>query len=170
MRTRTLRRGITVVEVVTAASLMSVVLLGIVSLGVNSGNAWTYGSQRLIADDRASLGLQALCQDIRGGSKATVDSTGTVLTLTSASTNSAGDYDRTLVSYTTTRYYLSGGYLYKQVGTQSAVRMGSKLVGVRFAVSGSKVSVTLTARQQSGGKLRDATMSSDIVLRNPLVE
>jgi hypothetical protein len=150
-----------------ASGLMCLVLVAIVSLGMTSGTAWTNGSQRLITDDRASLALQALCQDARSGSTATVS--GNVLTVTSPTTTSSGDFDRTVASTVTTRYYLYGDTLYKQTGTLTPVRLGSKISAVSFAISGSRISVSISSRQQTGARVRVATMTSDIILRNPLV-
>lgn len=164
------RRGVSVLEGVIASSLLTLVLLGVLGLNMHSGQAWSYGTARLGADDRGSLALQALSQDMRGGSRATVDSTGSVLTVTSAVANSAGDFDRTATASETTRYFVTGTNLYKQQGSSPAVQLGSQIKQVRFAVSGSRVTIALTSRQQSGTKVREADFNTEITLRNPPVE
>lgn len=170
MRASRRRRGITMVEALTASGLLTVVMLGVVSLGINSGNAFSYGSARLASDNRGSIALQSLCQDLRSGSRASVDTSGSVLTITSASANSEGDYDRTASATQTTRYYVSGTTLYKQQGTSTPVRMAADIKAVGFRVDGSRVKITLTSRQQSGTKIGEASFNTEITLRNPPVE
>src|SRR5688500_11608289 len=113
---RGFRRGLTAVELIVAAALLSIILVGVVSLMVRSGREWSHRSSGLTADNRASLTLQSLEQNVRSGSVATVDGTGFVLTVTNPLQTASGDYDRAKTSAVSIRYYLSQGKVLRQVG------------------------------------------------------
>ena len=163
------RRGVTILEAAMAGSLMTIVMVGVVGLSISSGRTWSHGSARVLSEDSASLALQRISQDIRSGSSASVDSTGKILTITSSSTNTAGDFDRTSLAATTTRYYVSSEALYRQFGTTTPIRLATKVTGVSFAVNGQGVAITLTSKQKAGTKETTALYQSEVTLRNPPV-
>lgn len=166
---RGMRRGLTVVELMVAATLLSIILVGVVSLMVSSGREWSHGSSGLAADNRASLTLQSLEQNVRSGSIATVDSSGTVLTITNPQLTASGDYDRATTSSVSVRYYLSQGKVLRQVGTDTPTSLGSGIKSLQFAVSGQRILIRLTAQDRSGNVTRETTLESETTLRNPLV-
>lgn len=163
------RRGVTIFEVAMAGGLMTLVLTAVIGLSIVSGRTWSHGSSRILTEDSASLALQLISQDIRAGSAAVVDNTGKVLTITSADVNAAGDYDRTFLSATKTKYYVSSGSLFRQYGGATAVPLATKVTGIVFAVNGDRVAITLTSTQKAGTVERTATYTSQVTLRNPPV-
>jgi Tfp pilus assembly protein PilW len=163
------RRGVTILEAAMAGSLMTIVMVGVVGLSITSGRTWSRGSARIVSEDSASIALQVISQDIRGGSSASVDSTGKILTITSASTNAAGDYDRTSLAGTTTRYYVSSEALFRQFGSATPRRLATKVTGVSFAVNGQRVAITLASKQKVGTKETTSLFQSEVTLRNPPV-
>ena len=159
-----MRRGITVAETITAGALFVLLLAGLVSLNSGAAAAWSIGSSQMMADNNASLALQKLTTEIRDGQSASVDTTGTRLTVTFPAITADGDYDRSGAGNTIV-YFLSGTSLTRQQGTASAV-LCKNVNSVQFAVSGGQVQVTLTSRQQNGTQARLTTLTSPVSLRN----
>lgn len=158
------RRGITVAETITAGALFVLLLAGLIALNSGAASAWSIGSSQMMADNNASLALQKLTTEIRDGESASVDATGTRLTVTFPSVTADGDYDRGGTGNTLV-YSLSGTSLTRQQGTANAV-LCRNVNSVQFAVSGGQVQVTLTSRQQNGTQARLTTLTSPVSLRN----
>lgn len=163
------RRGFTAAEAVVVAGAMSVLLLGFSTLLVSSGSEWSSGSARLSADNRASLSMQTLSRAIRSASTATTGYSGAELIVRSPTVTTTGDYDRSTQQTTTTRYYLGADVLYEQTGTAQPIPLGKGITAFSCAVSGDRVTIRLTASDQSGSKIKESTLETETTLRNPLV-
>lgn len=160
------RRGVSLPEVITAAAMFFVLLTGLVTMSLNSGLEWCYGTAKIRADDSASLAIQDLAREIRNGTSATVDTTGTQLTVQFPATNSQGDFDRDTAG-TVYRYYLSSGRLCRQQGSASAVVLARNVTGLRFGVDGDEVSLQVTSQQQAGSRSGTTSLNTRVALRNP---
>jgi hypothetical protein len=162
-------RGVTLVEAVTAAGLLSLITLAVVALNSNCAGTWARGTSRLMSEDSASLGLQKLSADVRAGSTATTSAGGTILYVVPASSNGEGDYDRTGTAETI-RYYLTNGILYRQVGSAAASPLASKVTSVNFTASNGVVRASIGSTQQSGTIKTPITFNTEVSLRNPPVD
>lgn len=153
------------VEVVMAASVFVLVLIGVAIIASSTITQWSRDSSKLVADNDASLAMQNLGRGIRDGISASVDNTGTVLSVVMPTINSSGDYDR----YTpglTTQFYVSSGKLWSKIGTANAVQIGKNLKSVNFAVNGVQVTITVDSLQQFGTYSGETSFSTQIALRN----
>lgn len=163
---RSFRRGTSIPEVLAVSFSLLMLITGLVSLAISTGNGWSFGTSKMTADNSASLTLQAWAKDIRYGRLASTDTTNTILTVQFPATNSQGDFDRnnpgTLTSVT---YSLSGGNLVRTQGTSTTI-LGTKITSVLFTVAGPEVTLQLTARQQNGTRSGVTTLKSQVYLRN----
>ena len=161
------RRAVTIIEVLVAATIMMIVTVGILGLSIASGRTWSHGSARVITEDSASLALQRISQEIRGGSSATVDATGKILTVTYPNVNAAGDYERDNMAPVKTRYFVDNGVLYSQYGTTTRKALARRVTGIAFLLNGGQVFITLSSQQKVGITQRTALFQSEVTLRNP---
>jgi hypothetical protein len=162
------RRGATMVEVVIGSGLLALLLTAIVSLSVSSSSTWARGTARLMSEDSASLALQELTADVRSGSTATVSYDGSALTVQTAASNSEGDYERT-ASGSSIRYYVTGGVLYRQVGTGTPGALARGISSLKFGVDGDRISAWVTSTQRAGTISTPITFSTVVSMRNPPV-
>jgi hypothetical protein len=159
------RRGATLPEVLTVSAMLVMLLSGVVTMGVNASTEWSNGSSKLIADNDASLALQALGRDVRDGIRASTDSTGSTLYVVLPYVNGQGDFDR-FVDGDTVQYYLSSGNLFRKQGTAGADLLAENVTGLVFSVDGSVVDIQLTSRKQMGTKTGVTTLNTQVMLRN----
>jgi hypothetical protein len=159
------RRGATLIEGITAATCLSLMILGLATLTRNASYAWSFGSSKMMADNNASLALQQLAQEVRKGIRAYVDGTGTQLYVVFPQVNSQGDYVRNKEG-ASVRYFLYSGTLYKADGTVLTV-LGKKITNFSFSVNGTQVGLTLSAKQQNGTQSGTTTLSTQVTMRNP---
>jgi hypothetical protein len=164
-----LRRGVSITEAVVASFVFMIMLAGLVGMGVNAMNQWSFGSSKVMADNDAILALQALSRDVRGGIRATVDANGTTLSVVMPAVNSQGDYDR-FTDGVTVNYYAQNGKLWRQSGVASATVLAKKINSATFAVSGSQIQIRTTSTQQYGTRSGNTTLTTQITLRNELTD
>jgi hypothetical protein len=164
-----LRRGVSITEAVIASFVFMIMLAGLVGMGVNAMNQWSFGSSKVMADNDAVLALQALSREVRSGIRASVDSTGGHLTVVMPYVNSQGDYDR-FRDGLTVRYYSQNGKLWRQSGVASATVMAKKINWVSFAMNGSQVQIRTNSTQQYGTRTGNTTLTTQITLRNEPTE
>jgi hypothetical protein len=153
---------------VVVTAVFCVLLAGLITMSVNAATEYAFGSTKLAADNSASLALQALARNVRDGVRASVDTTGTQLTVVFPAVNAQGDYDR-FTDGATCRYYLTGTTLYRQQGTATPSILGRNLASVRFSVNGSQVGLAMTSRQQSGPRSQQTVLSTQVTLRNEAI-
>src|SRR5205823_1352007 len=68
------RRGVTLVEILTVSALSLVLLTGLVATGLSAGGEYSRGAAKMQADNQASLALQKMTRELRGGIRATINS------------------------------------------------------------------------------------------------
>lgn len=174
MKTRFLRNrtGTTLVEVLIAAGLLSVVLIGTLALLSSMLSMWAKGASGTSANSHASLAMRRLVTEIEEGKAATVAS-GRLTVVFPYYDAGTGDYDRTQ-SGITVNYYLSGAtgsettgaQMWKSVGT-TKTRLAKNVESLTFSVTNGKlVRITLTGCDQEGGAITPKTEQISIVLRN----
>ena len=166
------RKGTTLVEVLIAAGLLSVVLIGTLGLLSSMLSMWAKGASGTSANSHASLATRRLVTEIEEGNAATVAS-GKLAVVFPYYDTGTGDYDRTQTGITA-NYYLSGTtggestgtYLWKSVGT-AKTRLATNVESLTFSVTNGKlVRITLTGCDQEGGAISPKTEQISIVLRN----
>jgi hypothetical protein len=165
IRFRRSRRGVSVIEIVVASFAMLLVLAGVATVSSSAITQWSRDSSKLFADNDASLALQKLSRGIRDGITASVDSTGTVLSVVMPTINSSGDYNRYSPGLTT-QFYLSSGKVWSKVGSANATQIGKNIKSLNFSVNGVQVTITVDSLQQYGTKTGETSMSTQIALRN----
>ncbi|HEU4752640.1 MAG TPA: hypothetical protein VFU47_05980 [Armatimonadota bacterium] len=152
-----------------AVSISFVLLLsGLVAMGVTAGKQWAYGSSKLIADGDASMAIQKLANEIRDGKRIdTAASTSSTLVVVFPLKNATtGDYDR-FTDGTTYKYFLSGGNLVRQQGTNPTTVIARAVNTVSFTYSGNnQVQITLRTQKQMGTRTGVTTYVTQVSLRN----
>ena len=166
------RKGMTMVEVLISAGLLSVVLIGTLVLLSSTLSIWAKGASGTSANSHASLATRRLVTEIEEGKAATVAS-GKLTVVFPYFDTGTGDYDRAQTGITV-NYYLSGTtgsestgtYLWKSVST-TKTRLATNVESLTFSVTNGKlVRITLTGCDQEGGAISPKTEQISIVLRN----
>lgn len=174
MKTSPLRnqKGTTLVEIIIAAGLLALVLVGTLALLINMLSIWSKGASGTSANAYASLAIRKVALQIEEGKYASVDS-GKLVVAFPYYDESTGDYVRTQTGITAT-YYLSGEtgdestgtYLWKSVGG-AKTRLAKNIESISFNVtSGKLVRITLTGTDQEGGAISPSLVQMSIKLRN----
>lgn len=139
------KSGMTLVEMMFAVALASVVGVALVSTVMHSLTAYNSGISQSNDTDAVTLAVQQISNEIRDGRSATVSSGVLTVTfprtLTDASTGEK-IYDLSANDPVTRSYYVSGGNLIRSVGSsESTVRRG--ISSATFGASGGIVTMTL---------------------------
>lgn len=174
MGTRVLknRNGMTLVEVCICAVLLSIVLLGTISIQIGMLRVWQKGASGTNANAYASIAMRRLVLEIEEGNSASLSSGQLVIAFPYLDP-STGDYVRTQTGVTAT-YYLSGATgseqsgknLWKSVGTTKTL-LASNVDSLVFTVSSPKlIRITLTGWDQEGGAITPKTVQMSVKLRN----
>ena len=162
------RRGVTLVEILTVATLFSVVLTGMLTIQLSVVGEYARNSAKMAADDETSLALQKMSREIRNGLKAYVDSP-TQFRVQMPVTNSQGDFDR-YQNGTMIRYYLNEGNLYRQVDSAPSTVLVTDVSALVFSTeatpTGLRYRVSLTCRQRNGREYRQTNLTTTLCLRN----
>ena len=175
-RRLTTRRGFTIIEVMIAAGLLSLALLGTLALLVNMLNIWCKGASGTSANSYASIAMRKLVTEIEEGMSATAGSDGQTLTVTFPyRASSTSDYNRAQTGVVVT-YYLSGAtgsessgtYLWKSVGaTKTRLARNVEIQSLTFSVtSGKLVRITLVGYDREGGAYSPNLIQQSVKLRN----
>ena len=166
------RKGMTLIEVVISAVLLSLVLLGSVTIQVGMLNVWQKGASGTNANTYASIAMRRLVLDIEEGSSVSISGSSLVIAFPYYDT-STGDYVRTSPGVTRT-YYLSGEngtepsgqYLWKTDGTTMTLLAKNVESIVYTVVSTKLVRITLTGTDQEGGAISPKMVQISVKLRN----
>lgn len=178
-------KGYTILEMVIAVSILSLVTIGVMSISVSSSKLVSEVTSKTYADSDASLAMQFLLNDIREGQAYAISTTlqtNDTLSLTFPVITSSGAYNRTVpdASHPAT-YYLSdssgvlgrtGTYLWKsKAGNNTLIRKNIKSISfVGDTTRSIKVSVTSAPNWLYYSKANNATPSTlqnrDAFLRN----
>jgi hypothetical protein len=153
------------VEVIVSSVIFVLMLVGLVGMTISAVNQWSFGSSKVLADNDAVLAMQLLSNEVRSGIRAYTDTSGGTLSVVIPTVNSQGDYDR-FTEGATVRYYVSNSKLMRQQGVATATVLAKKINSVVFAVNGSQVDIQANSRQQSGTKIGDTTLKTQVNLRN----
>lgn len=176
------QHGLTLVEVVIAAGLLSIAIAGSVVILISTLGMWSKGVSGTSANTYASIAMRKLVLDIEEGSGAVALSTvtdpdtgvtyGTRLQVTFPYFTGTY-YSRTQTGSVAT-YYLSGPngteqtgtYLWKVVGS-SRTRLAKNVQEVRFFVTnGVLVRINLTGRDVEGTAISPNYLQQSVRLRN----
>jgi prepilin-type N-terminal cleavage/methylation domain-containing protein len=166
------RKGMTLVEVVISAVLLSLVLLGAVTIQIGMLNVWQKGASGTNANTYASIAMRRLVLDIEEGSSASASGSNLVIAFPYYDT-STGDYVRTSPGVTRT-YYLSGEngtepsgqYLWRSDGTTNTL-LAKNVDSIVYGIVSSKlVQITLTGTDQEGGAITPKLVQMSVKLRN----
>lgn len=174
MKTRILgnRAGMTMMEVMICAGLLTMVLLATLALMSNMLNIWSLGASGTSANSYSSLAIRKLVLEIEEGRSASVVN-GQLVVLFPYYDTSTGDYIRTQTGNTVT-YYLSGEsgvetsgtVLWKRIGT-NRTRLANNVQSVTFTTDSSKlVRIQLTGFDQEGGAISPNLVRISVKLRN----
>ena len=166
------RKGMTLIEVIIGAVLLSVVLLGTISIQIGMLNVWQKGASGTNANTYASIAMRRLVLNIEEGSSASVSGDDLVVSFPYLDT-STDDYVRTSPGVTAT-YYLSGEtgteasgqYLWKSVGGNNTLLAKNVESIVYTVVSTKLVRITLTGMDQEGGAITPKLVQMSVKLRN----
>ncbi len=159
------RRGSTLVEAVVATATFGLMVGGVVAVSGSAGKEWRTGVATLKADNNASLALQLIGRDVRNGIRASTSSGSLYVVMPYI--NSQGDYER-YQDGATIRYYVdtTNKRLMRQSGTNTAAVLARNVTGSAFSVTGTQVSLSITATQSAGATTKTATLTSQASLRN----
>ncbi len=157
------RGGMTLVEVMIVLGIISVMTSAVMSLLVTSLWSWDKGSGKGQSDTTVSIALQKATRAIADGMSASVSSG--QLTVQLPNVNNQGDYDRN-TNGNTVKIYVSGTTLYQQINSGTATSLSTNITGATFSVSNGSVTVTLTAKGQTGERVMTTQMSQVVALRN----
>lgn len=162
------RRGMTLVEVVVASSVLTMITISLVAMLVHSLTGWSSGTSKDTAVTKVTVALQRLATDIRDGRSAQVVSGRLVVTFPALMTDgSTGEqvYDLSTNDPVTRSYYvLNGNLVRNRAGTIAIIERG--ISAATFGASGGTVTVTLTGADQEGTYSATRQITGRITLRN----
>jgi type II secretory pathway pseudopilin PulG len=162
-RSQRCHSGVTLVEVMVVLGILTALTSALFSLLISSLWSWDRGSSKGQSDTTASIALQKVARAIADGKSASVASG--QLTVQLPLVNNQGNYDRTSNGNTIT-VYLTGTTLYERVNSGTAVSLSTDITAASFAVSNGSVTLTLTARGQTGKNVMTTQFSQVVALRN----
>jgi len=168
MRLTANARGITLVEVLVSAAILSMAGIALAAILVQSIAGWSSVASRDTATSQATIALQKLSNDIRDGKSASVSSG--VLTvvfpvIVQDPTTGEEIYDLSTDDPTPRHYYVSADNLIRSAGTSTTV-FGRGVGGATFTASGGAVTVTLTSSERVGKCTSTQQVTGRICLRN----
>lgn len=162
------KRGMTLIEAVVTASILSMVTVTLVALLMQSMRGWTSGTHNDTAASQVTVAMQKLCNDIRDARSASISSGRLVVTFpTTLTDTSTGEtvYDLSSNSAVTRSYYISNGNLVRNVGGVVTV-LGKGITSASFGASGGTVSVTLAWTARAGSSCATRQLTGRVSLRN----
>ncbi len=166
------RRGVTLIEALIGAGLLSLALVGTLSLLTSMLGLWAKGASGTSANSYASLAMRKLVLDVQEGKSAQVNEGKLVVAFPYYDTAS-GAYVRALPGDTAT-YYLSGetgdetqGHcLWKAVGL-AKTRLAKNIESLSFTVTTDKlVRINLVGVDKEGGAISPNLVQQSVKLRN----
>jgi hypothetical protein len=163
VRRRRSRAGMSLVEAMTALGIIAILTSALMSLFMSALWSWDKGSSKGQGDTAVSLAVQKVIRAIADGMSASVS--GGQLTVQLPLVNNQGDYDRTQ-NGNTVKIYLTGTTLYQQINAGTATALSTNVTAAAFSVSSNSVTVTLTAKGQTGRRVMTTQLSQAVTLRN----
>jgi len=166
------RAGMTLLEVMISTGLLTIVLVGTLTLLTTMMQLWAKGVSGTSANSISSLAARKLVLEIEEGNSASIDN-GRLTVVFPYLNPSTGDYDRAQAGITAT-YYLSGetgnestgANLWKSVGV-SKTRLAKSIESLSFTIQNGKlVRFTLTGVDQEGAAISPKTEQVSVKLRN----
>jgi prepilin-type N-terminal cleavage/methylation domain-containing protein len=147
------KRGMTLVEVIVAMGVISLLSACLLAMLMQGLRGWSSGAGDEAANSTATTALQRLAYDIREARSATANGSQLIvtfpLTIVDPSTHETA-YDATLNDPVTRSYYVdANGNLVRSVaGVTTILRRG--VTSVSFGTAANSVEITVTAKQQLG--------------------
>ena len=161
------RRGATLPEVAIMAASFSILLAGLVTMGISAGSEWSRGSSRIMADNDASMAVQRIAQEMRDGASGTVSTDKLRVTVQMPyKDTTTGFYDRFRSGDTVTYYRDTTGNLYKQVNQNTPLLIGRNLRELSFDGGGEQVTIRLQTWSKTGTKESRTEYSTQVTFRN----
>lgn len=159
--------GFTLLEMLVSMAVLTMLGGAFVAIIIHTIQGWSSGTSRAIADSAAFVAVAKLSADVRVGTAASVVSGELRVTVPPLVTDANGEkyYDPSSTC-TTYRYYLSGGSIYRQIGSATATVFARDVSAVTFSVAGDLVSVAVTGSNRTGMSQSQRESSAHIVLRN----
>lgn len=166
------RKGMTLLEVIVVATLLSIVLVSTISIQVGMLNVWQKGASGTNAASYASIAMRRLVLEIEEGASASLSGDDLVVSFPYLDT-STGDYDRSQTGVTVT-YYVSGESgtettgqnLWKSVNGNRTM-LAKNVESVVYSVVSTKlVRITLIGTDQEGGAIAPKMVQMSVKLRN----
>jgi type II secretory pathway pseudopilin PulG len=151
------------VEVMVVMGIFAIFTTSLFSLFLGALGSWDKGSGKGLSDTTASLALQKAAREIADGKSASVSS-GT-LTVQMPLLNNQGNYERDS-NGDVVKLYVSGSTLYRQTNSNTAVSLATDIASATFSVSGSTVTITITAQGRTGKNNMQTQMTQIVTLRN----
>jgi hypothetical protein len=159
----------TLVEVMVAAGLLTLVLGVFVSMLIQSLRGWGTGISGGASTSKGTIAIQRLANDVRDGKSAKVVSGVLVVTFPVKITDSASQktmYNLSADDTATRSYYVSNGNLVRTVGSNTTV-LCRGVKEVRFSAFGGTITITtLTGRDEEGMHVAEEKLTGSIALRN----
>lgn len=168
---KTNSKGMTLVEVLVAVSILAVVSTSLVALIIHSIDGWSMGASYNNAVNTPTIAMQKLCNDIRDGRTATATSNYLTVTFPLKVTDPDTQeqvYDPSADSVITVSYYVdnTGNLIKSMNGTTTIIARG--MSSAVFGANGGVVTITLTAKDRMGSQKNESTQQIDgrVSLRN----
>ncbi len=161
-------QGMTMVELLIASAILSMVGVVLVSMLAQSLTGWSSGTSRDTSVSQATIAIQKLSNDIRDGKSALVSNGALVVVfpvLIQDGTTGERIYDISGDNPTPRRYYVTGGNLVRDVGGAISV-IGRGVSAATFAAGGRTVTASLTSSEQVGKSISTQEVTGRIALRN----
>lgn len=162
------KSGMTLLEVMITAALLSMVGAALTATLIGSVRGWSSGVGKDYAASNVTIAMQKLSLEIRDGRSATVSSGTLTVTFPRILTDgSTGEkvYDLSTGSTITRSYYISNGNLVRNVGGTVSV-LGRGITSATFGTTGGAVSVTLASNEQVGSYTATRSVVGKVSLRN----
>ncbi len=162
------RAGMTLVEVVVASGVLTLITISLVAMLIHSLRGWSSGTSKDTAVTKVTVALQRLATDVRDARSAQVVSGRLVVTFPATVVDgSTGErvYDLSANDPVTSSYYvLNGNLVRNRGGTISIIERG--ISAASFGASGGTVTITLTGADQEGTYSAARQVVSRVTLRN----
>lgn len=168
MKLRGNKKGYTLIEVIIATGLSTMILAVMVSILIYSMWGWSRGVSQNTATDVVNMAMQKLANDARDGRDASVSSNILTITFPNKVTDSVTQetiYDLSTTSSVTRQYLVSNSNLIRRVnGTDTVIARG--ITNATFQVHYGSVNVALTGYDRSGKYSATEQANGRIFLRN----
>jgi len=159
--------GFTAVEIMVTAVLLAMIGAAAGAIIVHSLRGYSQGASRTSSDGAAFTAVQAISQDLRVATSASVSNGQLTASIPPMVTDAGGnvyyDPDGTPTTY---RYYLSSGVLYRQIGSNAPQVLARDISSVIFSVSGKLVTIVVNADSQVGSVKSPVECKASVIMRN----